>query len=96
MHIEQGAVLPQDVEQIVLDGQKSHDDRHGVVCNYETFYLLTRDPEHAPIGVLSGYTGYGEIYVDDLWVAEGHQSGDWACPSEGGGRAVSGLWDGQY
>ena len=34
------------------------------------FSLVLRDGTGAVSGVLSAYTAYSEIYVDDLWVAE--------------------------
>jgi len=60
--------LPTDVDEIVSRGHEEYETSHGIVCGYRKFSIVARSNAGAPIGVLSGYTAYAEIYVDDLWV----------------------------
>jgi len=65
--------LPADVDATVSRGHEEYETSHGVVCGYKEFSIVARSNGGAPIGVLSGYTAYAEIYVDDLWVDVGYR-----------------------
>lgn len=62
--------LPDEIASLVEAGHTAYESSHGVACDYKPFSLVLRDGTGAVSGVLSAYTAYSEIYVDDLWVAE--------------------------
>lgn len=61
--------LPRDIERTVSRGQEAYEAEHGVVCDHRVFSLIARDGSNRILGVLSAYTAYAEIYVEDIWVA---------------------------
>ena len=65
--------LPADVQEIVSRGHEVYEASHGVVCGYKEISILVQSSAGTSIGVLSGYTAYAEIYVDDLWVDANHR-----------------------
>ena len=73
LHFDLSFDLPEEVEQLVEEGHRVYEARHGVVCDFEQFWIVSRDDSGAVTGVLSAYTAYAEIYIDDLWVAEHHR-----------------------
>ncbi len=47
--------------------QLRYEAERGVLCAYAPFYFVARE-EGAPAGMLTGYTCYSEVYVEDLVV----------------------------
>jgi GNAT superfamily N-acetyltransferase len=62
--------LPDEIATLVESGHDTYETSHSIRCDYKPFSLALRDEAGAVTGVLSAYTAYAEIYVDDLWVAE--------------------------
>ena len=60
--------LPRDVEEAVRKGQEEYEAGHGIVCHYKPFSIVFRNSAGQAVGVLSAYTAFAEIYVDDIWV----------------------------
>jgi ribosomal protein S18 acetylase RimI-like enzyme len=65
--------LPADVDGKVQRGHVNDEAGHGIVCDYKPFSLVVRSAAGDAIGVLSAYTAFAEIYVDDIWVDPGHR-----------------------
>ena len=63
--------LPREAEDAASRGQQAYETEHGVVCDYRRFALIARDASLGVVGVLSAYTAYAEIYVEDIWVEAG-------------------------
>lgn len=52
-------------------GERAHiasEAESGIVCNYKQFFIVAKDSGGAISGVLTAYTAFAEIYVDDIWV----------------------------
>lgn len=45
----------------------------GIRLNFKTFAITMKDATDELIGVLKGYTAFGEVYIDDLWVETSHR-----------------------
>lgn len=65
--------LPKDFEENVNQGHMLDEAAHGIVCNYQKFYLVLFNEINKMIGVLSSYAAFAEIYVDDIWVDSNHR-----------------------
>ena len=65
--------LPADIGGKVRRGHVNDEASHGIVCDYKPFSFVIRSAAGDSIGVLSAYTGFAEIYVDDIWVDPGHR-----------------------
>ncbi len=70
MSIEYTEDLPTDIEALVRKGHEASEAVHGLPCNYTPFSLILRDESQQVTGVLSAYTAWAEVYVDDIWVDE--------------------------
>ena len=65
--------LPASIVEMVDRGHGAHEAQHGIVCDYKRFSMVIRSAAGDPLGVLSAYTAYAEIYVDDIWVDADHR-----------------------
>jgi ribosomal protein S18 acetylase RimI-like enzyme len=65
--------LPKDVNEKVRRGQEEDEANQGITCGYKTFSIVIRDAAGVATGVLSAYTAFAEIYVDDIWVDPDHR-----------------------
>jgi len=45
-----------------------YESSHGIDVNYKRFSLVLRNGQGIVFGILSAYTAFAEIYVDDIWV----------------------------
>ena len=63
-HIEQ---LPKEIEEKVHQGHVKDEFDNGIVCNYKRFSIVL-EHNNEVIGVLTAYTAFAEIYIDDIWV----------------------------
>jgi ribosomal protein S18 acetylase RimI-like enzyme len=61
-------ILPDEIDEKVEREHKAHESSHGIVCDYNKFSMVIRSGEGEPIGALSAYSAYAEIYVDDIWI----------------------------
>ncbi|WP_420421741.1 GNAT family N-acetyltransferase [Simkania sp.] len=60
--------LPTIVEKMVEEGHAKDEKKSGTPCHYKKFALVSKNDEGKVFGVLSAYTAYAEVYVDDIWV----------------------------
>jgi len=51
----------------------SYEIRHLIDVNYKKFALVLFDDANEEVGVISAFTCFSEIHVDDLWVASEHR-----------------------
>lgn len=65
--------IPPHLEEMISHGHKNDEADQGIVCNYQKFSLVIKSRDSEPIGVLSAYTAFAEIYVDDLWIQPKHR-----------------------
>lgn len=73
-NIEQIDNLPSKLEKALQQGHINDEAKSGIVCNYKKFTLLLRDQHHEVVGVLSAYTAFAEVYIDDLWVKPNYRT----------------------
>lgn len=66
--------LPKDIDGKLRQGHERYEANHGIVCDYKTFSMVLRDAGGETIGVLSAYTAFAEIYIDDIWVDANHRN----------------------
>lgn len=62
---EQEAVMEQDLV--------AYEASHGIDVNYKRFHLILEDDSGVLIGVLTAYTAFAEVYIDDMWVHSDHR-----------------------
>ncbi|MGL6173653.1 MAG: GNAT family N-acetyltransferase [Cellulosilyticaceae bacterium] len=60
--------LSEEEEMFVEHTHEVYEQEKGVNCNYTPFYF-TAEADNEVLGVISGYTCYEEVYIDDLVVA---------------------------
>lgn len=70
MSIEYTEDLPADIEILVSKGHEAAETAQGLPCHYKAFSLILRNETQQVVGVLSAYTAWSEVYVDDIWVDE--------------------------
>ena len=75
-----GAISEQN-EKMIEQGHAADEANAGIVCNYKKYSLIANNKNSQVVGVLSGYTAFAEIYVDDLWVQP-------SCRKKGLGRKL--------
>lgn len=61
--------LPEALTDFSEQEHEKYESAKGAQCNYTPFYFLAKS-DNQVIGILSGYTCWEEIYVDDLVVKE--------------------------
>ena len=72
--IEQVENLSYDIEQLVEQGHIRYESSHGIACNYKKFSLILKNTDNrALLGILTAYTAFAEIYLDNIWVDENHR-----------------------
>lgn len=57
------------MERDLVDYEASH----GIDVNYKRFHLILEDDYQELIGVLTAYTAFAEVYIDDMWVHSAHR-----------------------
>lgn len=60
--------LPTQIEKMVSEGHARDEEKSGTPCGYKKFALISKNTNEEIIGVLSAYTAFAEVYVDDIWV----------------------------
>jgi ribosomal protein S18 acetylase RimI-like enzyme len=65
--------LSEEANQKMNAGHEKYEREHGIEINYKKFAYLLEDEKGETFGVLSAYTAYTEIYIDDLWVDENYR-----------------------
>lgn len=67
-HIDYLEDQPKAIEQKIHQGHISDEAQAGIVCNYKRFSLAAKDKSGDVLGVLTAFTAFAEVYVDDIWV----------------------------
>ncbi len=65
--------LPDNIEQQMREDLIKYETSHRVDVNYKPFNLVLFEGDKT-IGVLSAYTAFAEIYIDDLWVDSAYRN----------------------
>lgn len=65
--------ISDDLEHKMEKDLVNYEIRHLIDVNYKKFALVLIDDNKEEVGVLSAYTCFSEIHVDDLWVASEHR-----------------------
>jgi ribosomal protein S18 acetylase RimI-like enzyme len=61
-----------NIDKLVNQGHEEYERSNGISDKYFEFYI-TASSNNRIVGVLSGYTVFAEIYIDDLWVDQNHR-----------------------
>jgi ribosomal protein S18 acetylase RimI-like enzyme len=67
------ADLSESIEKIMAADLELYEKKHGVTVNYRQFSLVLSLDNNEPVGVLTAYTAFSEIYIDDIWVDSKHR-----------------------
>lgn len=59
--------IPQEISGLLESEYDTYERAHGVQCGFEPFTIVAKENEDV-IGILTGYTAFSEIYIDDLLV----------------------------
>lgn len=65
--------LPSELENAMRTDLGIYENDHGIDVNYKPFALVLYDHTDHAIGVISAYSAFAEIYVNDLWVNTHHR-----------------------
>lgn len=68
MIIELINALPKEIEERVQLGHVKDEAAQNIICNYKKFCLVIKSEKNKILGVLTAYTAFAEIYVDDIWI----------------------------
>lgn len=60
--------LSKEVDEKMQKDLVKYESSHGIDVNYKKFSIVAKDKDRALIGVLSAYTAFAEVYIDDIWV----------------------------
>ena len=62
-------VISADIEEKMRKELVKYEKSYGIDVNYKKFSLILNDDHSGEtIGVLSAYTAFSEIYIEDMWV----------------------------
>lgn len=60
------------LEQIIEEEFEKYEAKYRVACNYTPFYFVAKENDEI-VGVITGFTCFLEIYIDDLIVMENYR-----------------------
>lgn len=60
--------LPKDIEKLMRDDLIEYESQHGIDVNFKRFALVLTNNAGKVFGVLSAFTAFSEIYINDMWV----------------------------
>lgn len=67
-HMRNFATLPQYIERRMTNDLVAYEKSHGIDVNYKRDNIVIFNNSNTPIAVLSYYTCFSEVYIDDIWV----------------------------
>ncbi|WDL83716.1 GNAT family N-acetyltransferase [Aeromonas bestiarum] len=70
LHIEYTEDLSEAADAKMTEGHENYERENGIAINFKNFSFTLSDEKGEVFGVLSAYTAYSEIYIEDLWVDE--------------------------
>ena len=65
--------ISEAIEENMRQDLIKYESSHGIDVNYKKFALVLSDENKEVIGVLTAYTAFAEVYIDDLWVKGTHR-----------------------
>jgi ribosomal protein S18 acetylase RimI-like enzyme len=89
MGIETVNSVPQEIENKMRKDWEKYDTEHGIDLNYKRFSLIMKNDIDEVIGLLTAYTVFAEIYVDEMWI-------DSKYHKKGFGRLLLSELEGQF
>jgi ribosomal protein S18 acetylase RimI-like enzyme len=60
--------LPSELNKIIQKGHEREEAALGIRCDFKKFSLVLKTDRGIPVGALSAFTVFAEIYIEDLWV----------------------------
>lgn len=66
--IEYVDTLPKVIEDDMQRDLVKYENSHGIDVNYKKFSIIAKETDGRVIGVLTAFTAFAEVYVDDIWV----------------------------
>jgi len=66
--------LPKLYEKSMRQGFIDYETKYNVDINYKTFSLVLTNDSETLLGILTAYSAFSEIYVDDLWVDSNYRN----------------------
>lgn len=67
--IKQYTNLPKSLETKMTEQLVKYEASHDVDVNYHKAHLVLEDKQSGPKAILSYYTCFSEVYIDDIWVS---------------------------
>jgi len=67
--------LNEQLEEIMEQEYIKEEQKHNVFCNYEPYVFVATENEEV-LGIITGYSCYEEIYIDDLIVVDKYRGND--------------------
>lgn len=65
--------LPEEIQEKAEQGLTEYEISHQINVNYQPFALVLTDEKNDVMGVLSAFTSYSSIHIDDMWVDKDHR-----------------------
>ena len=72
-NIEMVNELSKAIEDKMQNDLIAYEASHGIDVNYKRFSFVLKNEFQEVIGVLTAYTAFSEIYIDDIWVDGAHR-----------------------
>ena len=67
--------LDEELEELMEEEYTKEENKHNVCCNY-TPYSFVASENGNTLGIITGYTCYEEVYIDDLIVIDKYRGND--------------------
>lgn len=67
--------LDEQTEELIEEEFSKYEKLHNVSCNYTPYSFVAYEDENV-MGVITGYTCYEEIYIDDVIVIDKYRGND--------------------
>ena len=67
--------LDEELEELMEEEFNKEEQKHNVFCNY-TPYSFVASENGNTLGIITGYTSYEEVYIDDLIVIDKYRGND--------------------
>lgn len=67
--------LNEEMEELMEEEFSKEEKKHNVCCNYEPYSFVASENENI-LGMITGYTSYEEVYIDDIIVVDKYRGND--------------------
>lgn len=71
--IEYAETISDEIGEKVHQGHVLYEASHGISCNYRLFSLVAKNAKGEVVGLLTAYTAYAEIYLDDIFIDQDYR-----------------------